>query len=98
MWFLWDAETGVVKLTHTKERHNYSYVQREPRVALLIIDPDYPYRYLQLRGTVVSIDDDPEGTFYQSLQLRYRGATSAVRDAAVRVILSIKPTAFVTRN
>jgi PPOX class probable F420-dependent enzyme len=98
MWFVWDQEADVVKLTHTKERHNYRFVQREPRVALLIIDPDNPYRYLQVRGTVERIEDDPAGKFYQQLQLRYRGATSGVRDAAVRVVLTIKPTSFVTRN
>ena len=27
MWFLWDAEEGVFKLTHTKERHNFRYLQ-----------------------------------------------------------------------
>jgi PPOX class probable F420-dependent enzyme len=98
MWFVWDDEAEVVKLTHTKERHNYRYVQREPRVALLIMDPDHPYRYLQLRGVVDRIEDDPTGAFYQQLQLRYRGRTSPPKDADVRVIVTIKPTAFVTRN
>jgi PPOX class probable F420-dependent enzyme len=94
MWFLWDPAQGIVKMTHTKRRHNYRNVQREPRVALSIADPDMPYRYIQVRGVVEQIEDDPTGAFYQVLQLRYRGAVSEVPDRAVRVVLTIRPTAF----
>jgi PPOX class probable F420-dependent enzyme len=97
MWFLWDPEQGIVKMTHTRTRHNYRYVQREPRVALSIADPDMPYRYIQVRGVVERIDDDPTGAFYQVLQLRYRGAVSEVADRADRVVLTIRPTAFRVR-
>jgi PPOX class probable F420-dependent enzyme len=96
MWFLWDSGEGVVKMTHTKKRNNYRNIQREPRVALSIADPDMPYRYIQLRGVVENIQDDPTGAFYQVLQLRYRGAVSEVPDRADRVILTIRPTAFRT--
>ncbi len=98
MWYLWDAAEGVIKMTHTNERHNYQYVQREPRVAVLITDPEMGYRYLQVRGVVEKIEPDPEGRFYQQLQMRYRGTTSEVKDAAVRVIFTIRPTAFVARS
>src|ERR1044071_5049078 len=64
MWFAWDAEREVVLLTHTRERHNYRYVQREPRMALSIADPDRPYRYLQVRGVVEAVEDDPTGSMY----------------------------------
>lgn len=97
MWFLWDGEQGVLKLTHTKERHNYRYVQREPRVALSIADPDDPYRYLQVRGVVENIEDDPTGAFYQVLQQRYRGKVSEVPDRYVRVVMTVRPAAFKVR-
>jgi PPOX class probable F420-dependent enzyme len=44
MWFLWDPELEVLKFTHTKTRHNYRYLQGEPRVALSITDPNDQYR------------------------------------------------------
>ena len=94
MWFLWDGEAGVFRLTHTKTRHNYRYVQREPRVAMSVSDPDKPYRYLQVRGLVEKVEDNPTGSFYQVLQQRYRGHTSEVKDKDVRVILTIRPTGF----
>ena len=98
MWFVWDAAAGVLKLTHTKHRHNYRYLQRNPRVALCITDPDNQYRYLQIRGQVENVEDDPTGAFYQTLQQRYRGYTGEVKDAAVRVVFTIRPTGFKARE
>src|SRR5215211_2033916 len=86
MWFLWDGDAAVLKLTHTSARHNYRNLKREPRVSLSIVDPADGYRYLQLRGTVDDVVPDPTGAFYQSLQQRYRGYTSDVRDRDVRVV------------
>ena len=97
MWFLWDGEHEELLLTHTKNRHNHRYVQAEPRVAISITDPDDQYRYLQVRGVVERIEDDPTGEFYQVLQQRYRGFTSEVKDRAFRVILHVRPTGFKSR-
>lgn len=97
MWFLWDTEADVLKLTHTRSRHNFRYLEREPRVALSIVDPDDQYRYIQVRGTLDNVTDDPTGAFYQLLQQRYRGYTSEVKDRDVRVILTIRPTGFKAR-
>ena len=97
MWFYWDKQAGVLKLTHTNQRHNYRNLQTNPRVALSIIDPDDHYRYLQVRGEVANVEADPTGAFYQSLQQRYRGYTTEVKDRDVRVVLTIRPTAFKVR-
>jgi PPOX class probable F420-dependent enzyme len=98
MWFLWDNDAGVLKLTHTSERYNYRYLQQNPSVAFSIVDPQEGYRYLQLRGIVEKVEDDPAGAFYQTLQQRYRGYTTEVKDRAVRVIFTIRPTAFKVRG
>jgi PPOX class probable F420-dependent enzyme len=98
MWFLWDNEEGVVKLTHTNQRFNYHFLQKSPKIALSITDPDDEYRYLQLRGEIENVEPDPTGAFYSTLQQRYRGYTTEVKDRAVRVILTIRPTAFKVRG
>ena len=98
MWFRWDNTSGVLKLTHTSARHNFRHLQKNPRVALSITDPDNQYRYIQIRGVVDHVEADPTGAFYQSLQQRYRGTTSEVRDRDVRVILTIRPIAFKVRG
>jgi PPOX class probable F420-dependent enzyme len=97
MWFLYDPESNRVLLTHTKTRHNFRYLQSEPRVALSIVDPGDGYRYLQLRGEVEKIEDDPTGHFYQVLQQRYRGFSTEVADRDVRVKLTVSPTAWKVR-
>jgi PPOX class probable F420-dependent enzyme len=97
MWFLWDNDAGVIKLTHTNQRHNFRYLQKNPQVALSIVDPDNQYRYIQLRGVIEQVEPDPTGAFYQSLQQRYRGKTSEVKDRDVRVVFTIRPTGIKAR-
>jgi PPOX class probable F420-dependent enzyme len=93
MWFAWDGER--IRMTHTKTRQKFRNLAEEPRVALSIADPDDAYRFLEVRGTVESIeDDDAEASFYQSLQKRY-GQSYRIADADVRVILTIRPDKYV---
>ena len=49
MWFDWDGE--LLRFAHTTKRQKYRNVQRNPRVAMSISDPDNPYRYLEVRAT-----------------------------------------------
>jgi len=93
MWFAWDGSR--VRMTHTKTRQKFANLEKEPRVALSIVDPSDPYRFIEVRGLVESIEDDDEtASFYKSLQQRY-GMDYAVPDAPVRVIMTIKPEIFV---
>jgi PPOX class probable F420-dependent enzyme len=93
MWFDWDG--SLVRMTHTSTRQKFANLKREPRVALSIADPDDPYRFLEVRGVVDSVDADPGAGFYRSLQRRY-GAEHPIGDADVRVIIAIRPERFVT--
>ena len=94
MWFAWDGER--IRMTHTKTRQKFRNLADEPRVALSIADPDNNYRFIEVRGVVESIeDDDDQASFYQSLQKRY-GQSYQIADAAVRVILTIRPEKFIT--
>jgi len=95
MWFVWDGDR--IRMTHTKTRQKFRNLADEPRLALSIADPDDQYRFLEVRGTLETIeDDDAEASFYQSLQKRY-GQSYPIRDADVRVILTIRPEKFVAR-
>jgi uncharacterized protein YhbP (UPF0306 family) len=97
MWFVYDHESNRIRLTHTRTRHNYRFLRKEPRVALAITDPNDPYRYVQVRGEIEREEADPDGVFYHMLQQRYRGYTSEVMDRADRVIFTIKPIAWKVR-
>jgi hypothetical protein len=63
-----------------------------------IVDPDDSQRYLEIRGVVEAIEDDPGARFYQSLRERYDSTSSPIRDADVRVMLVIRPTVILARS
>jgi PPOX class probable F420-dependent enzyme len=92
MWYDWDGQN--ILLTHTKARVKYRNLQRDPRVALSIADPDDPYRYLEIRGVVESIQDDPERKLIDSLSRKYLGKDPfpSHRPGDERVIIRIRPT------
>ena len=92
MWFAWDGSR--IRLTHTSTRQKFANLAREPRVALSITDPDDPYRFLEVRGSVEKIEDDPGAQFYRFLQRRY-GLDYEIQDADVRIIITIRPDRFV---
>lgn len=48
-------------------------LQREPCVALSIVDPANAYRYLEVRGTVERIDRDPGWAFINAMAKKYLG-------------------------
>lgn len=91
MWFLWDSE--MLRFTHTTYRKKLSNLDINPHVSLLIVDPDDPYRYLQIRGRVHVVTPDPTGAFFAQLAAHYGRGTSAPPDAAQRVIITVAPTA-----
>lgn len=92
MWFAWDGE--VLRFTHTTKRQKYRNVTGHPQVALSIVDPDNPYRYLEVRGNVERIEPDPAGDFYMHLNDRYSGpSTEPPPDHPDRVVFVVRPTA-----
>lgn len=93
MWFSWDGE--VVRMTHTRNRQKFANLAEEPRVALSILDPANPYRFLEVRARLESVEaDDEEASFYHSLQVRY-GNIYPITDADVRVVLTFRPEKFI---
>jgi PPOX class probable F420-dependent enzyme len=97
MWFGWDGER--IRLTHTRTRQKFRNLQADPRVALSILDPDNSQRYLEIRGVVEEVEDDPGGRFYRGLRRRYGVDPDApMPDADVRVVLRIRPTVVLARS
>jgi PPOX class probable F420-dependent enzyme len=92
MWFAWDGERA--RFSHTRTRQKLRNLAHEPRVSFHLVDPDNPYRILEVRGRVESIDADPEASFYRSLQARYDLVVPVV-DADDRVVITVAPTSFV---
>ena len=92
MWFLWDGQH--IRLTHTTTRQKYRNIAADPHVSVSVNDPDQPYRYLELRGTVTKIEPDPTAELFMTLAARYGlEIPGPPKDAADRVILVMEPTA-----
>jgi PPOX class probable F420-dependent enzyme len=86
MWFEFDGEH--IRFTHTTKRAKYRNLQANPSMCLLVIDPDDPLRYLEVRGTLADIQEDPTGSFYVRLGRRYGNPDQQPPpDSADRVIL-----------
>jgi PPOX class probable F420-dependent enzyme len=93
MWFDWDGE--LLRFTHTTKRQKYRNVTANPQVAMSIVDPDNPYKYLEVRGDVERIDPDPDGDFYMHLNNRYSGPfTEPPPDHPDRVVFVVRPTSY----
>jgi PPOX class probable F420-dependent enzyme len=92
MWFAWDGQRA--RFSHTSTRQKYRNLVKDGRVSFHIQDPGSPYRTLEVRGRVESMDPDPDAAFYQSLQKRY-AMEVPVFDADVRVVIVVEPTSFV---
>ncbi len=71
VWFSWDGEH--ILFSQTKTRQKYHNLGRDPRIALSIVDPANPYRYLEVRGTVLRIDEDTDNKFINSMAKKYMG-------------------------
>ena len=56
VWVDYDGEHVI--FNSAKGRQKDKNVRRDPRVALALIDPENPYRYLEIRGRVVEITED----------------------------------------
>ena len=86
MWFLYDGES--IRFTHTTKRGKFRNLQHNPSMSLSIIDPDQPFRYLEVRGRLTEVIPDPEGAFYVTLGKRYgNAAQQPPKDSPDRVIL-----------
>jgi len=91
VWFGWDGEH--VLFSQTTGRQKYHNVQREPRIALSIVDPANPHRYLEIRGKIARIDEDPDFAFINSMAKKYMGKDEYPfhQPGDVRVVLVIEP-------
>jgi PPOX class probable F420-dependent enzyme len=91
VWFDWDGE--YLKFSQTKTRQKYRKVTREPRIVLSIVDPEDPYRYLEIRGVVERIDEDPDLAFINSMSKKYRGEDEYRnhRPGDERVVVFVRP-------
>ena len=68
LWFL--MEDGVLRMSINDSRQKLKNLVRDPRASAFFLDPENPYRTVELRGTV-NIEPDPDYTFGDRVGAKY---------------------------
>ena len=91
VWF--DYHGGRVRVNTAKGRVKARNLQPGAAVALSIMDPDNPYRYLQIRGRVASATETGADAHIDSLAKKYLGKDQYPfrQSGEVRVMYEIEP-------
>ena len=76
-----------------KKRKKIANLERDPRVAISILDPANPYHYLEVRGHVVEITTDGANEGIDRLAKKYmdKDRYPFHKDGDVRVVIRIEP-------
>ena len=88
-----DLEGDYVVFNSAKGRQKDRNVRRDPRVAMAIVDPDNPYRYMEIRGTVVEITEEGADQSIDKLAKKYLGVDKYpyAKPGEIRVLYKIRP-------
>jgi PPOX class probable F420-dependent enzyme len=71
VWF--DYSNGAIRVNTAKGRVKHRNLKEGSPVALSILDPDNPYRYVQIRGKVTRMTDQGADAHIDSLAKKYLG-------------------------
>lgn len=68
-----DFDGHHIRVNTARGRVKDKNLARNPRVALTIVDPDNPYRYVQARGRVVEMTEEGADAHIDALAKKYLG-------------------------
>jgi PPOX class probable F420-dependent enzyme len=91
VWFDYDGE--CVRINSARGRVKDRNMRNHPQVALSIMDPKNPYRYLEIRGHVTEITEDGADEHIDRLAKKYLNVDTFPNRSAneVRVLYRITP-------
>ena len=93
VWFGYD-DKGVLRINTALGRVKARNMNQGSPVALSIVDPDNPYRYVQVRGKVSRITQEGADANIEALSHKYLGKPYPFRrPGEERVIYEIDPLA-----
>ncbi len=89
-----DFDGSHVIINSARGRQKDKNMQRNAKVALSILDPDNPYRYLEVRGKVDAITEEGADAHIDKMAQKYMGKDKYPwrRPEEVRVLYKILPT------
>lgn len=91
VWF--DYADGRLRVNTAKGRVKARNMQPGSQVAVAILDPDNPYRYVQVRGRVTRMTEQGADAHIDALAKKYLGKDKYpfAQPGEVRVIYEIEP-------
>jgi len=91
VWF--DYTGGMIRVNTAKGRVKARNLREGAPVALAIMDPDNPYRYIQVRGRVKRVSEQGAGEHIDSLAKKYLGKDKYpfAQPGEVRVMYEVEP-------
>ena len=94
---VWVDYDGTHVLVNTaRGRAKDKNMQRDGRVSLALIDPDNPYRYLEIRGRVAEVTENGADQHINKMAKKYLGQDLYPyrQPGEVRVLYKIEPEKF----
>jgi PPOX class probable F420-dependent enzyme len=94
VWF--DYTNGLIRVNTAKGRTKARNLKEGSRVALAILDPDNGYRYVQVRGKVISVTESGAKAHIDSLAKKYldQDVYPFSQPGEVRIMYEIEPTSM----
>jgi PPOX class probable F420-dependent enzyme len=91
-----DFDGKYIRVNSALGRVKDKNIRRDPRVALAIVDPENPYRYIEIRGKVVEVTEKGADDHINSLSDKYLGnpVYPFRQPGEVRVLYKIEPQKF----
>ncbi len=91
VWCDYDGDYVLVNTAKGRQKHRNMI--RDPRVALTLVDPDNPYRYLEVRGRVAQITEDGARAHIDKMAKKYlnREEYPFLKPGEVRILCRIQP-------
>jgi len=88
-----DFDGKHVLVNSAKGRVKDRNMRRDPRVSLAVIDPDNPYRYLEVRGRVIDVTEQGANQHIDKMAKKYLGKDKYpfAQPGEVRVLYKIEP-------
>ncbi len=92
VWF--DTDEEFVRINTAEGRTKWRNMRNRPEVAIAILDPRNPYRYLQIRGLIVGWTTDGAREHINRLARKYQGvALYGGPPDETRVLFRLQPRA-----
>lgn len=89
VWFLWTGTEIQIGLMSGTQK--YVNLIRCRRIAIAIVHPDNPYRYLEVRGHIKPIEPDTDDAIFNAISTKYTGGPfSLEEEGTARFIATVE--------